>query len=85
MLALVCASQLQIFVRGLLRLLDEAVQKHHPAPFVDVEEHSGDAVPRDIAAHLIETASQGPAHRHPYRPAELNCLDVLTDPLAVLR
>ena len=53
MLAFVSASQFQIFVRGLLRLLDEAVQKHHPASLVDVEEHSGDAVPREIASHLI--------------------------------
>jgi hypothetical protein len=53
MLALVSASQFQIFVWSLLRLLDEAVQKHHPAFLVDVEEHSGDAVSREIAPHLI--------------------------------
>jgi hypothetical protein len=53
MLALVSASQFQIFVWGLLRLLDEAVQKHHPVLPVDVEEHSGDTVPYEIAPHLI--------------------------------
>ena len=53
MLALVYASELQISLRGLLRLLDEAVQQHHPDLLVDVEQNPGNAVPREISPHLI--------------------------------
>jgi hypothetical protein len=52
-LTLVSASQFQIFIWGLLRLLDKAVKKHHPALFVNVEQHSGHAVPDEIGPHLM--------------------------------
>jgi hypothetical protein len=53
MRAFVSESQFQIFVRGLLRLLDEPVQKHHPALLVDIKARSGDAVSPEVAPHLI--------------------------------
>ncbi len=44
MSVLVASSQLQIFGRRLPRLFDESMQQDHPAFFVDVEKHPGDAV-----------------------------------------
>jgi hypothetical protein len=44
MSVLVAASQFQIFGRRLARLFDESMQQDHPAFFVDVEKHPGDAV-----------------------------------------
>ncbi len=84
MSVLVASSQLQIFGRRLPRLFDEPMQQDHPAFFVDVEKHPGDAVLGQTSSHLINAVPQWPANGHPDGPAELHGLDVLPNAFPVI-
>ena len=66
------------------RLLDESMQQNHRAIFVDVEKHVGNSILGQCRSHFLEAAAQRSANGHPNRPAELDCFDVLANPLAVL-
>jgi len=55
MLALVAPCQLQILVRGLLRLLDESMQQDHPALLVDIEKYAGDSVLGQARPYFVNT------------------------------
>ncbi len=81
---LVASSQFQIFGRRLPRLFDESMQQDHPAFFVDVEKHPGDAVLGQTSSHLINAVPQWPASGHPNGPAELHGLDVLPNAFPVI-
>jgi len=83
-LVLVVPRQIQILVRCLLCLLDESMQQDHPAQLVDIEKHPRDSVLSQVRSHFKDAVSQWPASRHPDGPAELHCLDVLPDALAIL-
>jgi len=85
MLALVAPRQVQILVRSLLRLLDESVEQDHPASFVDIEKHSCDSVLGQARPHFIDAIAKWFANRHPDGPAELHCLDILSDALPIIR
>src|SRR5258706_15849498 len=76
-LLLALDSQIQMILRGLLSLLDEAVQQNHLA-VVDAEDHSGNAL-RDRAPHFPETIAKWSAYRQPNRPAQLDLHNVDAD------
>ena len=85
MLVIVFRCQLQIFVRGLLALLDNGMQQDPATLSIDVEEHARNAILLQARPHLIDTATQRPANRHPQRPTELHRLDIFADALAIVR
>jgi hypothetical protein len=84
MLAFVPFRQFQIFARSLLSFLDESMQQNHSASLIDIEKHARDSVLNQSCPHLINAVAQRSAGRHSDRPAELDRLDVLADPLPIL-
>ena len=84
MFALVAARQLQIIQRRLLRFLDEAMQQNHPPFRIDVEQYPGDAALGQMRPYFANAATEGSAYWHPDRPSKFDCLDILTDELAIL-
>lgn len=84
MLLLSRLSESQIFYRCLPRFLYETVRQHHTPSGINIEQHASDTIVLEIAPHLIETATHGPANRHADRPPELHRSDVCTDSLPVL-
>lgn len=85
MLILVAVRQVQIFLRRLLRFLDESMQQNHPAFLVDIKEHPRDSVLGQARPHFVDTVAQWPPNGHPYWPAELHRLDILADVLPIFR
>jgi hypothetical protein len=75
-------AKIEIRIRRLLRLLDERVQKHHPA-LMNAEQHSRDSALRQIAAHFPQPPAERPAQWHADRPGEFHVLDVFADDLPV--
>jgi hypothetical protein len=84
MFALIASRERHIFIRRLLRFLDESVEQDHPGLLVDIEEHSCDSVLGQTRADFIDGVSQWLADRHPNRPAKLDSFDVLSDAFPVL-
>ena len=68
-----------------MRFLDESMKKDHSASFVHVKEHSCDTVLPQPCAYLVDSVAECLAHWHSNWPTELHSLDVLANPLAVLR
>jgi hypothetical protein len=60
------------------------MQEHHSATLVKIKQHPSDAVLSQVRPYLVNTTAYGAAYRHTHRPAKLDGLDVLADPLAVL-
>src|SRR5579864_189835 len=60
------------------------MQEHHSAILVKIKQHPSDAVLSQVRPYLVNTTAYGAAYRHTHRPAKLNGLDILADPLAVL-
>jgi len=81
---LVPARQLQIIQRRLLRFLDKAMQQNHPLFRINVEQYPRDAVLGEMRPYFADAATEGSAHWHTDRPSKFDCLDILTDELAVL-
>jgi len=74
----------QVPIRRLLGFLDEAVQQHHAAFLVDVEQHAGNPAMCQIGSHLIQAITHRPANRHSHGPADLYSSDVLSNSFPVL-
>src|SRR4051794_38780493 len=74
--------EVQITLRGLLRLLDEAMQQDHPA-LIDAKQHASDAALRQAAPDFPKARAQRPHQRHADRPGKLHVLDVLANDLSV--
>jgi hypothetical protein len=49
------------------------------------EQHAGNPAVIEVGADLEEPIAQRATGRHPYRPAELDGADIVTDGLAVFR
>jgi hypothetical protein len=60
------------------------MQQNHRAIFVDAKKYVGNPILGQWRSHFLEAAVQRSADGHPNRPAELDCFDVLANPLAVL-
>src|SRR5260370_38583622 len=60
------------------------MQEHHSAILVKIKQHPSDAVLSQVRPYLVNTTAYGATYRHTHRPAKLDGLDVLADPLAVL-
>ena len=71
-------------LRGLLRLLDEAVQQKHLA-LVNAEYHARYPSMRNVASHFPKATAQGPNQRQAHRPGKLNVLDVFANELPIIR
>jgi hypothetical protein len=82
--ALVPVRQVQIVQWRLLRFLDEAMQQNHSPLRIDVEQYPGDAALGQMCPYFANAVTEGSAYRHPDRPSKFDCLDVLTDELAIL-
>jgi hypothetical protein len=54
MLALVASRQRQVIIWRFPSLLDQTVQQHHPAPFVDVEKDSRNSALSDHRSNLVD-------------------------------
>ena len=84
MFTLVPARQLHIIQRRLLRFLDEAMQQNQPSLRIDVEQDPGDAALGQMRPYFANAVTERSAYRHPDRPSKFDCLDILTDELAIL-
>jgi len=85
MLAFVCSRQIQILRRSFLCFLDEPVKKNHSVAPIDVKQHSRNAILRQPRSHFINRIPERPTNGHPDGPAKLDSLDILANPLPVLR
>jgi hypothetical protein len=61
------------------------MEQNHPAFLVDIEKHPRDSVLHQARPHLVDAVAQWSANGHPKRPAKFHGLDVLADPLPILR
>jgi hypothetical protein len=75
--------QIQIRLFDLLRFLDEAVQQNH-LPINNRKYYSGNAITREIAAHLPKSVGKGSTMRPADWPSEFNFLNILADGAAVI-
>src|ERR1700736_3008501 len=75
-------GKVNVRLRRLLRLLDEAVQQDHGAA-AHAENHPRDPVAVERGAHLPQALAEGCAMRSPNRPSEFDLLNILADRVAV--
>src|SRR5947209_6313639 len=75
-------GQVDLSLRRLLGLFDEAMQQHHAFVF-HAEENAGDAATPQAAADFPQLAANRANEGHADRPRELNLLNVLADDLPV--
>jgi hypothetical protein len=82
--SLILPSQLQVRRRGLLGLLNEAMQQDHPASRVDLKQHPSDPVPSQTRSYFVKSIAQRSTDRHSNRPTEFHGFDVYADLLPIL-
>src|ERR1700730_16435257 len=75
-------GKVDVRLRRLLRLLDEAVQQDH-APVTHAENHPRDPIAVKHGAHLPQTLAERRAMRSSERPAEFDLLNILADRVPV--
>jgi len=85
MVAFVVSGEFQVLGGGLLRLLDESVEQHHSSLLINIEKHSRDAILIQARPYFVNAIAYWSTDGHPKRPTKFNRLDILTDPLAIIR